>query len=403
MLRFYLLFFILIHINLYAQVRGCRDKLANNYNPDAELNDGSCTYSATSVIPSLVCSKLSDSISETSGLLYHAGMFWTINDSDNPPCLYAFDSTTGKIKHQTYIYNQVNLDWEELTHDSLFIYIGDFGNNRGSRKDLRILKIRKSEIDLRNFTDTVKADVIRFEMSDQTSFNHTGQNHDFDLETFCVMGDSLHLFSKNWVDYKTRHYVCPVDSGFYSLSPVETINVGGQVTGACIGRNGVVVLCGYNKGNYGSFIYLMWDYSLNRFLSGNRRRIEVGNLLSPGQNEAVTFVNGVLYMSNEKQVSQAQLHRIYTESWTGSSWSAGINGKNPPTPEIRIFVSGNQLHYAHEGSYLNQTLRFYDYTGKQVYAYTVKENKGSIDVSLWNSGIYMVYSGNVLISELQIP
>lgn len=400
MVRLYLFLFFLIHLNLNAQVKGCRDKLANNYNPDAELNDGSCTYSTTSMSPSLICSKLSDSISESSGLIYHLGLYWTVNDSDNPPCIYAFDSINGKILHQTYIYNQVNTDWEELTQDSLFIYIGDFGNNRGSRKDLRILKIRKSDINLGSFADTVKADIIRFEMSDQTNFNNTGQNHDYDMEAFCVTGDSLHLFSKNWVDYKTRHYVCPIDSGFYSLIPQETLDVGGQVTGACRGDNGVIILCGYNKGNYGSFIYLMWDYSQNRFLNGNRRRIEVGNLLSPGQNEAVAYSNGVLYMSNEKQISPAQLHRIYTKGWTGSSWSAGINNKN--VSDISFSISGNQLLYSHEGPYLNQTLRFYDYTGKQVYTYSVKENKGSIDVSMWNRGIYLVYAGNILLTEIQI-
>src|SRR5438067_2416812 len=36
---------------LFSQVAGCKDPTANNYNPAATTNDGSCTYNALSYTP----------------------------------------------------------------------------------------------------------------------------------------------------------------------------------------------------------------------------------------------------------------------------------------------------------------------------------------------------------------
>jgi hypothetical protein len=37
--------------------------------------------------------------------------------------------------------NAKNTDWEALTNDGNNFYIGDFGNNDGSRRDLTIYKV----------------------------------------------------------------------------------------------------------------------------------------------------------------------------------------------------------------------------------------------------------------------
>ena len=386
---------------LNAQVYGCTDSLANNYNPAATLNNGSCTYDNTSVTMKPVCAKLNDSIMETSGLIHFNGNFWTLNDSNNPPVLYQFDSLSGNISHQTYIKNEVNNDWEELTQDSLFIYIGEFGNNRGSRKDLKILKIRKKDMNLAVFYDTVTAESIFFDMQDQLNFNNTGQNHDYDMEAFCVIGDSLHLFSKNWVDNKSRHYICPKTAGTYSLMPAETLDVNGQVTGACY-RNGVLVLTGYNKGGQGSFFYLLWDSKDNRFMQGNRRRIDCGTFIQPGQNEAVCFAGRSLYMSSEKQFSNAALYRVYTGLWTGPAYSTRIRTLPKSMQNIKIFAAHGQLHIEHNGSLQQKVVEIYDYSGRKIHSITLRQNHESIDINNWAQGIYILRTSAYVLAELEL-
>ena len=229
---------LLLNFKTEAQKRGCTDVLANNYDSSAKINDGSCTYPSTSYTTKVVCSKLSDSLIETSGLMYYNNWFWTLNDSGNEPAIYAFDSITGAIIHRTFIKNKTNIDWEEMTQDSQYIYIGEFGNNDGSRKDLKVYRVQKSQLNYSKKSDSVNADELQFNLADQTSFVSASQNHNYDIEAMFTWQDSLHLFSKNWVDGKTRHYVMPRVPGNYSLIPRETLDAGGLVTSACTNSKG---------------------------------------------------------------------------------------------------------------------------------------------------------------------
>ena len=126
-----------------AQISGCTDPKANNYNPLATTNNGSCTYNVTIYNPPLKY-LLPDEVDENSGLAYLNGKLWTINDSGGLPVLYALDTTNGQIVQRIAIANAVNIDWESLADDDQYIYIGDFGNNSGNRDDLSIYRVLKS-------------------------------------------------------------------------------------------------------------------------------------------------------------------------------------------------------------------------------------------------------------------
>ncbi|TDO71526.1 hypothetical protein EV143_108181 [Flavobacterium chryseum] len=139
-----ILFFFIIITSTYAQLKGCNDSLSKNYNATATLNDGSCIYESFKIKPdySII---LSDSIKETSGLISFDGLFWTHND-DHDKTIYGLDSL-GKIRKKIILENVINHDWEEISQDSSYLYIGDFGNNfSGSRANLQILKIEKKII-----------------------------------------------------------------------------------------------------------------------------------------------------------------------------------------------------------------------------------------------------------------
>src|SRR5262245_58181650 len=107
---------------IQAQVPGCTDPLANNYNSSANKNDGSCTYAAATQAATLK-GALPASIRETSGLVFWNGMLWTHND-DGDTALYAIDTTDGHILRRVPIKGVVNNDWEDITQDDDYIYIG---------------------------------------------------------------------------------------------------------------------------------------------------------------------------------------------------------------------------------------------------------------------------------------
>ncbi len=338
-MRFILIVFILYFTNLSGQKFGCTDPQALNFDSTATHNDGSCIYPTTNANITALCSKLSDTLKESSGVTFFNNLYWTINDSGNTPYIYAFDSSSGIVKHITFISNASNTDWEEITQDSLNFYIGDFGNNAGNRKDLKIYKVAKSNLLMQQKCDTVTAEIIYFSMSDQIDFTTRNQNHNFDMEAMCFWNDSLHLFSKNWVDLSTRHYVLPVIPRTYQLEPIEVLYTGGTITGASASDN-TIALCGYNVNNGKCFMYLLWDFAEHRLFSGNKRRIEIGNVFTIGQCEGICLHNDAVYITNEEKLTLAALNKIEIKDWIINNISAiGI----PNSLTTNVFVSEKKL------------------------------------------------------------
>ncbi|MEG0762113.1 MAG: hypothetical protein RR411_11625, partial [Chryseobacterium sp.] len=110
-------------------------------------------------------SALNDSIRETSGLSFFNEKLYTFNDSGNTPELYQIDEKSGKIIKVLKV-NAENKDWESIANDGKNFYIGEFGNNEGTRKDLKIYKIPFNENQLQN--DSLKT--ISFFYPNQKDF-----------------------------------------------------------------------------------------------------------------------------------------------------------------------------------------------------------------------------------------
>ena len=81
---------------------------------------------------------LPDEVHETSGLFFHNGRLWTHNDSGGKPILYGLDTTNFEVVQRLTLVNAKNKDWEDVCTDGENVYVGDFGNNKGKRKNLRI-------------------------------------------------------------------------------------------------------------------------------------------------------------------------------------------------------------------------------------------------------------------------
>ena len=281
---------------------GCTDPQANNYDPQATENDGSCMYPTTSYTPSQIA-VLPGNLTECSGLAYFGNRLWTHLDGGNLSQLFEIDTLSGAVKEIVTIPNSNNTDWEDLAEDDEHIYIGNFGNNFGSRTDLGIYKIKKSNL----VGGNPLPELIEFSYSDQTDFTPAVNNNNYDCEAFFFWNDSLHLFSKNWVDFKTRHYVLPATPGTHIAQLRDSLNVVGQITAADISDDGLVVLLGYNKSTIEAFMWLLFDFPESRFFSGNKRRISLGSVIATSQVEGIVFRNETrgYICAEERVINQA--------------------------------------------------------------------------------------------------
>lgn len=321
MKHFYLLIFIFSvqfnHSN--AQQKGCNDPLASNFDADARANDGSCVYQTTSVSSSKI-ENLPSYLSETSGMLYFNNKLWTHNDGLDTK-LYQIDPTNSKIIKSFQLTGVENVDWEDMTQDKDYIYIGDFGNNTsGNRRNLRILRVHKKSV----FTASLVIDTIRFIYSKQYNFTDTGYNNsDFDCESFCAIGDSLYLFTKEWISNKTSVYSVYNKPGMRVARLQTTYDIDGLVTGAYYDEiKKAVVLCGYST-ILEPFIFLLYNYDDNLFFSGNRRKILLN--LRFHQVEGITSKDGKTFYLTNEQFSKSvinipqRLHIIDLTSFLSSS------------------------------------------------------------------------------------
>ena len=284
-----------------AQICGCTDSLASNYNANATVNDGSCEYE-TVTIETTEIGVLDSLIEGSSTLFFWNGGYWTFNDHyDN--CLYLIDSTNATITETLCINDLISNDMEEISQDSLYLYFGDVGNNKGNRHDLHILRISKESI----LNQTFIIDTIAFSYEDQTDFTSQPQATDFDCEAFVVTDDSIYLFTKQWASTQTTIYSLPKTPGTHIAHRRETYNVNGLITGATyMPEYQLIVLCGYSYSrkvkvsSLRPFIVLLYDFTENRFFSGNKRRLNFKSSVK-SQVEAIATHNGLdYYITNER-------------------------------------------------------------------------------------------------------
>ena len=259
-------------------------------------------------------SELPKEVSETSGVFFHNGRLWTHNDSGGKPILYGIDTTTFKIAQRVTLANVKNKDWEDICSDGENVYIGDFGNNRGNRKDLKIFILPISSIP-DSGDATLEVDSINFSFGDQTEFDKR-KVHDFDCEAMFATDDNLYLFSKGWSSGTTRLYRLSKKPGKQVAEVVNGFDSQGLITGADYDRkNHILVLVGYVKTIWKPFMYLIFDFEEN----GTRlshRRFEMPQLTG-AQTEGICFFDdGRCYVTSETLKSfTARVFEVDFRKW----------------------------------------------------------------------------------------
>ncbi|MDX1913119.1 MAG: hypothetical protein SFV22_16615 [Saprospiraceae bacterium] len=234
---------------------------------------------------------LPDVLKEVSGMTrLPNGDLWLLNDSRNPPDLFRFDPSSGKLLETRHLPVQ-NFDWEDLASDPAgMLYIGDFGNNANRRHNLRIFRYDPV---------TGKLDSIRFRYPDQQAFPPARvEDWNFNCEAMVFFRDSLHLFSKNVFkgNFYTKHYVLPAVPGDYVAELRDSIRLKNRVvTGAAISRDGkTLALTGYIIGKKWGFlprtkasVMYFTRFEGSRFLQGKQRWKRLPKFLLARQFESV--------------------------------------------------------------------------------------------------------------------
>lgn len=309
----WVLSFLVFAVSARAQVPvyGCKDPAALNYSDAATIDNNSCKYQKkTYTPPPQKFDSLSGALKETSGLQWAANSLWSFNDGGNSPVLFRIDTVSDAVLQTVVLENATNVDWEDIAFDGTYFYIGDFGNNtNGNRDDLKIYKFPLSAIPVS--TDDVVTvpssaiEIIAFSYSDQpTPLEPAGVNKTkYDCEAMIVDGGKLHLFSKNWNDKTTTHYVISdTAAGSYVAMATEVLANGYLVTAAdkVPGANTVVLLGYLNDFPGYHFLTVLSNYSNGSYFNGITRHIDLPSALEMGQAEGLTFRNGQYgYISNE--------------------------------------------------------------------------------------------------------
>ncbi len=235
-------------------------------------------------------------LNENSGIESDQNFIWTFNDSGEKNILYK-TNFKGTIVKELTITNAKNIDWEDITSDDLYIYIGDFGNNNGNRKDLTIYKIKKSDLNI-NFTQNINAELITFEYSNRIDFQKKPYDHDFDCESMFIYKDQIHLLTKAWKTGISSHFVLPTKAGTHEAQLLEKLDTKGFLTAADNLENMVAAVQYTLDGEL-----TLWDFTFDKkglLFSNSIKAVHIGNTSNLGQIEGLMFFNNKMYISSEK-------------------------------------------------------------------------------------------------------
>jgi hypothetical protein len=237
-------------------------------------------------------------LKENSGMTEYSDLLWNINDGGNEAAIYGFGIKDTILHRKVIIREATNTDWEDITQDEQHIYIGDFGNNLGDRRDLRIYLLNKQ--DLLPTSDTMRVEgIIGFSYQDQSDFTPAANfATPWDCEAFVVMGDSVILFTKDWQSNQTSLYTLPAKAGNYSAKLRKRFNISGLVTAAAWSKTKKeLLILGYE--NYTPFISVVPDFSLDNLTLAGIRRNNFPEFLGT-QTEGIAYsADGSVYVSCE--------------------------------------------------------------------------------------------------------
>ena len=398
----YIIIFLLSSHAVEAQVYGCTDPLATNYDALATDNDGSCAYPNSSVSP-VSSTNLANNLSETSGLIAWNSSVWTHNDNSDIN-LYSLDTIDGAVIQSYPLTGLANIDWEEISQDSNYVYVGDFGNNvNGNRTDLKIFRIEKNSL----LAQAPVIDTIYFSYSDQVDFTPTGSNNtDFDCEAMVVTSDSIYLFTKQWVSSQSGLYVLPKIPGTHSAVLKTTFDTQGMITGATLMQSQrIIALCGYTN-LLQPFTWMLYDFTGAEYFNGNKRHISIP--LPFHQMEGIATADGLTYyMTNEYFsiiATPQKFHVFDLSSFLGNYLTTSAHDAEMTATHDNILLYPNPVTEKLYIEFGNKPAGFsmVNATGETVKAGKLDSFTSEINISALPQGIYFLKVDETKSSRIKV-
>lgn len=169
---------------------------------------------------------LSEKLEEISGLeLLNDSTLIAFNDGGNKSELYLLN-LKGEILRTIDVLDTKNRDWEDIAIDDEYVYIGDIGNNSNDRENLAILRVKISDILIR---EEVEAEKIKFSYKEQKSFPPKEKELFYDAEGMTICNDSIWIFTKDRskpFQGLSKVYKIPTTPGKYEVSVSAEITTG---------------------------------------------------------------------------------------------------------------------------------------------------------------------------------
>lgn len=339
-----------------------------------------------------IMTTLPSELNETSGLINLDGEIWTHTDNGGKTELYLIDEADGSIIRTVEIKDANNTDWEDITYDDTYVYIGDFGNNDGSRTNLKVYRIKREDLASSN---EVEAKKIEFSYSDQTSFEPSYHNTNFDCEAMISAGNKLFLFTKNWVDNKTNVYKLDNDPGEHTAHYLFSYDVGCLISGAeWHPSQNNLYLIGYNQSG-GSYTWIFRDFLGTEFFSGNSVKL-IWTSLTQIEGICMADASGI-YVSSEKFGGELDptLYYLNLSDYLNVVQHGLPSSVTVTSTKNRILVQPS------DNTLMNGEILVLDLNGKVIYREMIF-TENYIEIPILISGLYIVmFKGEKLIFSVK--
>jgi hypothetical protein len=330
-------------------------------------------------------------LNETSGLAVIDGAVWTVLDSGNPAAVHHVDPTTGAVVRTVQLLGASNVDYEDITADASWVYIGDFGNNSGSRTDLRVYRIPRIALEDEGITE-VQVDTIRFSFADQVDFTPAFNGNNFDCEAFVAADDSLFLFTKRWIDETTRLYAVSAMPGTHEGAVRGDYDTDGLITAASWDGANRLVLLGHEDDPGQPFIIQFNAVQGHDFFGqpGIRRQVD----LFDHQTEGIAWLT-----PDEWILSNELANGFLAALWSVDVLATFIAARSNEGIRAYPMPASDRISFA--GSSRAMDVELHDATGRVVLITRVNTD-GPVDVSGLAAGRYVARI-DCLGSESRLP
>ncbi len=276
------LLFVTIFCAILAILANCSLISSNNNNSSNESAENLNTkYSKPKVVGTIK----SNEITESSGLVNSRcdpNIFWTHNDSGGSEFIYAINEKGEKLGTWK-VTGAKNNDWEDIAtikdkSGKCFLYLGDTGNNSGSKSQFTIYKVAEPKVTETDKSSTKKKPSMT-ETAEEFKFKYPDGNPDAETLLVHPLTGEIYVLTKKMLGASEIFKIGTKIESVGSVSVPAIPN--GFLTGGEISPDGKhVVLCDYSGGyeidlpkgakNFDE----IWKQDVTKFDLGNREQGE---------------------------------------------------------------------------------------------------------------------------------